>query len=183
MGLRLNVDLDTNLGFTKNAYIRIETCRINKVQAQIEYTTSCWINKKSADKFYRKYLDESMPNAEGIITKEVVFYENTNDTTGKEVSIKNFYKASVAEPVKELVPVYEEKEVEKVIPYVTFDKLGEEIIKEKIVKSIEKVQTKEESKERQKINFKLFDNPFEHAYKDLKNQLSKIFPKDKIEIE
>lgn len=180
MGLRLKLDLDTNLGFTDKAYIRIETCRINKVQAQIEYTTSCWINKDSADKFYRDYLDEKMPNAEGIVTKEVVFYKDLNDTTGTEVSINNFYKASVVESVEELTPIYEEKEIDKVIPYITFDEEGEELLKEKVVKSLEKIKVREELKERQKINYSLFNNPLEHAYKHLKEQLSKTFPEDKI---
>ena len=35
MGLTLKVDLDTSAGSTDQAYIRIETCRINKVQAQV----------------------------------------------------------------------------------------------------------------------------------------------------
>jgi len=183
MGLRLNVDLDTNLGFTDNAYIRIETCRVNKVQAQIEYTTTCWLNKSSADKFYRKYLDEKMPNAEGLLTKELVFYKDSEDAEGTELTIDNFYKAPAVELVVEKVPIYESKEIDKVIPYVSFDENGDEVVIEKTVKSIEEVIVREETKERQKINFELFDNPFKHAYEDLKKQLSKIFPKDKIEIE
>lgn len=180
MGLRLNIDLDTNLGFTNNAYIRIETCRINKVQAQLEYTTTCWINKTSADKFYRKYLDEPMPNAAGILTKEVVFYKDLNDTDGTEVSIENYYKAPVVELVKEKMPIYENKEIEKVIPYVSFDENGDEVITEKTVKAVEKVIVKEEIKEREKINYSLFDKPLEYAYTHLTEQLSKIFPNSKI---
>ena len=88
MGLVLKVDLDTSGGSTKEAYIRIETCRINKVQAQLEFTTTCWINKKAAGKFYRKYLDDPLTNAGGLIKKEVVYYKDENGHWHEFICVK-----------------------------------------------------------------------------------------------
>ena len=180
MGLHINVDLDTNLGPTNEAYIRIETCRINKVLAQLEFTTTCWVDKDSADKFYRTYLDDSFANSNGLLTKEVVYYKNENDKKGTEVVIENYYKVSTVKNVTIEEPVYETKVVTKTVPYVSFDENGEEVIKEKEIETEEKVQVGTNTVEKQLIDYSLMEKPFEFAYKYLKSELTKIFPKSKI---
>lgn len=180
MGLVIKAELDTSRGSTKEAYIRIETCRINKVQAQLEFTTTCWINKKAASKFYRKYLDDSLTNAGGLINKEVVFYKNKDDIEGTEVAIENYYKVPTVVEVSVDKPIYEKKVVEKQVPFISFDENGDEIEKIKTVKREEKVQVDTITKKRKLIDYSLMDKPFEFAYQHLKEELEKKFGKDKI---
>jgi len=180
MGLTIKVDLDTSGGSTKEAYIRIETCRINKVQAQLEFTTTCWVNKKSAGKFYRKYLDDPLSNAGGLIKKEVVYYKNDKDVEGKEVTIENYFKVPTVEEVTVEEPVYETKVVKKQVPYISFDENGDEVEKIKTITKEEQVQVDVKIRKRKLIDYSLMEKPFEFAYKHLKDELSKIFPKSKI---
>lgn len=180
MGLVLKVDLDTSRGSTQEAYIRIETCRINKVQAQLEFTTTCWINKKAAGSFYRKYLDDPLTNAGGLINKEVVYYKDENDIKGTEVSIENFYKVHTVKEITVEEPVYETKVVKKEVPYISFDENGDEVEKVKTVEKEEKVQVDTLVKKRKLIDYSLMEKPFEFAYQYLKDELSKFFPKSKI---
>ena len=180
MGLQLNVDLDTNVGATDKAYLRVETCRINKVQAQIEFTTSVWVNKESADKFYRKYLEDPMSNASGLLTREVVYYKDEKDTNGTEVTIDNYFKVPITRQVEVDVPVYETKKVKKVVPYVSFDENGEEVVKEKTVTKNEEVLVETKKEIKNLIDYSLLENPLAYAYEFLKIELAKHFPADSI---
>lgn len=176
MGLQINVDLDTNLGPTDEAYIRIETCRINKIQAQLEFTTTTWVDKDSADKFYRKYIDDPLTNSNGLLTKEVVYYKNQDDKSGTEVVIENYYKVKTVKTVTVEDPIYDIKITTKTVPYVSFDENGEEVIKEKEIEQEEKVQIGSNKVEKQLIDYTLMEKPFELAYEHLKAELSKTFP-------
>ena len=180
MGLQLNVELDTNLGPTNRAYIRIETCRVNKVLAQIEFTTTCWIDKQAADKFYRTYLDDPMTNSEGILTKEVVYYVTEDDKDGKELVIENYYKVPTVREETVEVPIYETKLVKKLVPYISFDENGEEVEKQKEVEKEEQVQVTTQTVQKQLIDYSLIEKPFELAYSHLKAELSKLFPVESI---
>ena len=180
MGLTIKVDLDTSAGSTDQAYIRIETCRINKVQAQLEYTTTCWVNKKRASKFYRKYLYDPLTNAGGMIKREVVYYSDSEDLDGKEITLDNYFKVSTVNEVTVEEPIYEKQVVVKKVPYVSFDENGDEVEKIKIVEREEDVQVDTISKKRKLIDYSLMEKPFELAYKHLKDELSKHFPEDKI---
>lgn len=180
MGLKINVELDTNLGPTDEAYIRIETCRINKVQAQLEFTTTCWVDKESADKFYRKYIDDSLTNSNGLLTKEVVYYKSKDDKNGTDVVIENYYKVPTTTLVTVEDPIYETQLVKKTVPYVSFDENGEEVIKEKEIETEEKIQVSSRTVQKELIDYSLIERPFELAYKHLTNELSKIFPTESI---
>jgi len=182
MGLRLNVDLDTNRGQTNEAYIRIETVRFNRVQTRIEFTTSCWVNKEAADAFDKKYVDDPLGSSVGLVTKEVVYYEDENDVKGTEVTIENFYTETISREENIEIPIYEEKEVTKLVPYVSFDENGDEVIKEKEVTKKEKVQVDSKTEIKQVVDFSLVDDIFEFTFNALKKHLSKVLPEDKLQI-
>ena len=182
MGLRLNVDLDTNRGQTGEAYIKVETIRFNRVQTRVEFTTSCWVNKEAADAFDKKYVDDPLGSSVGLLTKEVVYYEDENDVKGTEVTIENYYTAEIYREIEVETPIYEEKEVTKLIPYVSFDENGDEVIKEKEVSKIEKVQVDSKKEIKKLVDFSLVDNIFDFAYQSLINELTSFFPKDKLQI-
>lgn len=177
MGLVIKADLDTSKGSTKEAYVRIETCRINKVEAQLEFTTTCWINKRAASKFYRKYLGDPLTNAGGLLNQEVVFYKDENDVEGTEISIKNYYKVPAVEEVVVEQPILEVQEVERKIPFISFDENGDEIEKIKTVKREEKVQVGTKEVKKQLIDYSLMNTPFDFAYKSLQKELEQIFGK------
>lgn len=182
MGLRLNVDLDTNRGQTNEAYIRIETIRFNRVLCRIEFTTSCWINKEAADGFDRKYIGDPLGSSQGILTKEVVYYESEDEVEGKEVEIDNYYTCEIYKEEITENPLYEDQIVTKTIPYVTFDDDGEEVIIEKQVKKMERVQVGIDKQVKKVVDFSIAENMFKFADLALLNELSKIFPKDKLQI-
>lgn len=182
MGLRLNVDLDTNRGQTNEAYVRIETIRFNRVLCRIEYTISCWVNKQAADAFDKKYIDDPLGSSQGILTKEVVYYDDDDDVDGREVVIDNYYTCEIYREEKIETPVYEEQEVVKLVPYVTFDENGEEKIVDKEIKKIEQVQVGVDTVIKKVVDFSLVEDMFDFTHKVLKDELSKIFPEDRIEI-
>jgi len=182
MGLRLNVDLDTNRGQTNEAYIKIETVRFNRVLTRIEYTTSCWVNKQAADAFEKKYVDDPLGSSQGLLTKEVVYYKDENDVEGEEVTIENYYTAEICREESVETPIYEEKEIKKLVPYVSFDENGDEVIKEKEVTKKEKVQVDSKVEIKKLVDFSLIDNIFDFTYQSLVKELSNIFPEDKLEI-
>lgn len=182
MGLRLNVDSDTNRGQTGEAYIKVETVRFNRVQTRVEFTTSCWVNKEAADAFDKKYVDDPLGSSVGLLTKEVVYYKDEKDVEGTEVTIENFYTQQIYREEKVETPIYEDKEVLKLVPYVSFDENGDEVVKEKEVVKTEKVQVDTKTEIKKLVDFSLVNNIFEFTYNALKKELSNIFPEDKIEI-
>lgn len=181
MGLRLNVDLETNRGQTNEAYIKIETIRFNRVNTRVEYTTSCWVNKKAADAFNKKYIDDPLGSSAGILTQEVVYYTGPDDVEGTELTVPNFYTSEIYREVEVTTPIYEEQEVTKTVPYISFDEEGNEVQKEKEVTKVEQVKIDEKVEVKKLFDMKLVENIFEFTYKALKGELSKIFPEDKIE--
>ena len=76
MGLRINVDLETSGGPTQELYVRLDTLNLNKVASKIKYVVSYWIDKDHALRFNRTYLEQVRPGANGIVAREVVYYEN-----------------------------------------------------------------------------------------------------------
>ena len=115
-----------------------------------------------------------------MIKREVVYYSDSEDLDGKEVTLDNYFKVSTVNEVTVEEPVYKKQVVVKEVPYVSFDENGDEVEKIKIVEREEDVQVDTISKKRKLIDYSLMEKPFELAYKHLKDELSKHFPKDKI---
>lgn len=182
MGLRLNVDLDTNRGATNEAYIILETVRFNRVNTRVEFTTSLWINKQAAEAFQKKEVGGELGSSEGMLQREVIYYKNEKDFEGTEITLPNYFMADIYRKKIIKEPIYEEQEVEKEVPYVSFDKEGNEVIKKKKVKKIEKVKVGENKIEKKLFDTKVVENIFEYTYKQLKQQLKQYFPANKLEI-
>lgn len=176
MGLTIKSDLDTSRGSSQEVYIRIESCRVNKVLGEMEFTTTLWVSENSAKNFYKTYVDDSIGNAEGIIKQEVVYYTDENDIDGVEVKIPNHFKIGFTKEVITEEPIYEVKLVKKKIPYISFDKEGNEIEKVKIVSKEENVQVGTNKTSRLKIDYDQVDRPFVFAYNHIKKELKKLLP-------
>ena len=180
MGFKLNIDLETGSGPTQEAYVRIDNYRFNKVTSEIILTTTTWLNIEKAHAFNRTYLEESLKNAEGLVSADVLYYP-TPDSEGEEVSIPIVYKAPVAIREEVEFPIYEEQETIEEVPYVSFDENGDEITKYKDEIAVKKVLVDSHKEIREVIKPELLTNLYEFAYEVIKNKLAELFPEDKIE--
>ena len=180
MGFRLNVDLETGSGPTQEAYIRIDNYRFNKVTSELVLTTTTWLNKDKAASFNRKYLDESLKNAEGLGSANVLYYEDP-ESEGVEVTIPILYKTSLAELEEIEFPTFEKKEVIEQVPYVSFDSNGDEITKYRDELVTKEVQTGSYKEKKEVINISVLNNLYDYAYGVVKKKLAEVFPIDKIE--
>ncbi len=180
MGFRLNVDLETGSGPTQEAYIRIDNYRFNKVTSEIVLTTTTWLNKDKASSFNRKYLDEDLKNAEGLVAANVLYYDNP-ESEGVDVTIPILFKASLAETKEIEFPTFEKKEVIEQIPFVSFDSNGDEITKYRDELVTKEVQTGSYKEKKEVINIEVLNNLYEFSYNVVKNKLAELFPIDKIE--
>jgi hypothetical protein len=180
MGFRLNVDLETSSGPTQEAYIRIDNYRFNKVTSELILTTTAWLSEEKAHSFNRRYLEEPLKNAVGLIGSDVLYYPD-HTQEGQELHIPNIFRAKVA--VVEEVEFNTYREVEKLVqvPYVSFDFNGEEVTKYKDEIVIEKEIESSYTEKRSIINPEVLSNLYEYSYKVVKEQLKDLLPEEAIE--
>jgi|TARA_R110000744_G_scaffold238515_1_gene356020 hypothetical protein len=179
MGFILEVDLETSSGPTEEAYVRIDNYRFNKVTSELNITTTTWLDINKAHEFNREYLEDDLKNAQGLIGSKIIYYKDKDDE-GEEINIPNQFKSSVTEEVKVVIPHYEEKEVLKSKPYISFDKNGNEVTKYKDVIETEKFKVNETVEIKKKVNNEALTNMFEYSYNVLRSELEKMFPANKI---
>jgi len=176
MGLTIKSDLDTSKGASNGVYIRIDTCRINKVQGEMVFAASLWLDENSSKGFYREYIEDSIGKSEGMIKAEVVYYKDEEDYEGTEVKLPNHFRITFTE--KEIIkkPIYETKLVEVDVPYISFDAEGNEVEKVKKVEKEHKVVVREEEVVKNKIDYSVVDRPIVYAYNYMKKELEKLLP-------
>ena len=116
-----------------------------------------------------------------MITNKVIDY--SSDKNGREVVIDNLYKFQMSKILEVDEPIYEEKEVSKEHPYISFDEEGNEITLYRTVTSKEKVQVDSIKKNKEVVDHTFLDNLKQNCYSYLKKELSKVFPEDNIKIE
>ena len=95
MGLQLNVDLECIAGPTKEAYVRIDTYRVDKVSSKLKFSVTYWLSAKHAQDFNRTYLEDSLNQARGILSNKAVYYP-TPDSDGIEVELPTFSQLDMA---------------------------------------------------------------------------------------
>jgi hypothetical protein len=66
MGLRLQVDLETNRGPTNKLFVRIDSWKVNMTLGEVKFTTTSWLDKSYGEKFLRKYAADSLKPAVGL---------------------------------------------------------------------------------------------------------------------
>ena len=180
MGLRINVDLETSGGPTQDLYVRLDTLNLNKVASKIKYVVSYWIDKDHALRFNRTYLEQPRPGANGILAREVVYYEN-EESDGTELTLPLAFEAYPVSKQVISLPVFEMKPTVVEVPYVSFDENGDEVTKYRKIEEEKRVEVGTKEEERHIIdNTKLF-NIQETCYEDLRIKLTEFFPEDSIE--
>lgn len=181
MGFKLNVDLETSSGPTHEAYIRIDNYRFNKVTSEVVVTTTCWLDITKAHSFNRKTIQEPLKNAVGLVASKVLYYDNEK-SQGVEVTIPNLFKGFIVEKQEVVIPKYEVRQVNKKVPYISFDEMGEEITLTRTITETEEVRVGEDIEVKEVINPELLSDLYGFSYKIVKEKLKEIFPEDKIEI-
>ena len=180
MGLLLNVDLETSLGPTQEAYVSIEGIRANRASGKIMFTTTTWIDREAASNFYKDYYEDGGNNAVGMIASKVLYFKNT-DGQGVELNIPNFYEIPMGTIQTIEKPVYGYKEISKEVPYISFDEEGNELTLYKTVTDKEKVQVGTEKIKRTVLDKSIMDNLASYCYKHLTEKMKDLFSSEKIE--
>ena len=181
MGFKINVDLETSEGPSHEVYVRIESLTYNKVTNEVSLQLTYWLDQSYALAFNRAYLDEEPKNAIGLIQERLLYFED-NDSEGKEILLPHFFKASVSTTKEIEVPIFEEKEVKKEVPYTSFDEEGDEITLYRTVSVKDKVKVGTKVEVKEVVDTSLLDNMFGFVYNKVKEELIKWFPEKTIEI-
>lgn len=179
MGFILDVDLETSEGPSHEVYVRIESFTFNKVTSMIQFQITYWQDRDHAIRFNRTYMSEQKKSAIGLIQERVIYFSDEN-SEGEEYMLPHHMKVPVVRSEKVEVPIIEEVEVEKEVPYVSFDENGDEITKYRKVIKLEQKQTGSEEKAQEVIDITLLKDTFGFCYDKIKEELSNFFPAEKI---
>lgn len=180
MGLVIEADIETNQGPTKELYIRIDSYKVNRTVGQITFTTTSWLTKRYADRFLRTYTEEEFKPALGLISADIVLYDDKDNKEGIELKIENLYKPSMIVEKEVEFDIYEQKSITKELPYTSFDDNGDEITLYKTIKVEEKVKTGVEKVMKEVFDYSVIDNLGQFCYEHLKKELEKYFPSTSI---
>lgn len=181
MGFRLNVDLETSSGPSQEVYVRIESLVVNRVTAKARFQITYWLDQDHAIKTNRQYVEEEVKPLAGLIQERVLYYEN-EDSDGEEILLPHMLEEDMATEQQVEVPIFEEQEIKKEVPYTSFDENGDEITLYRTVTSKQNVKVGSTLETRKVIDITLAENIFEFGYSRVKKMLESKFPNNKIEI-
>jgi len=181
MGFVLNVDLETSEGPSQEVYVRIESLTYNKTTSEIRFQISYWQNRDKAIRFNRTYLQEEKNNAVGLIQEGVIYFKDEK-SDGVQITFNQHMKVYTVVEEEVEIPIYENKQITKEVPYVSFDDNGDELILYRTVNLEEQVQTGTSKKVEQVISGGVLDDTFGFCYGKIYEELLRYFPKDKIQI-
>jgi hypothetical protein len=179
MGLRLQVDLETNRGPTNKLFVRIDSWKVNMTLGEVKFTTTSWLDKSYGEKFLGKYAADSLKPAVGLVGGKVIYYSKPS-SEGKEIVIDNLYVAPMIVEKEVEEDITEKQTVNKEVPYVSFDENGDEVTLYRTVEVTEDIVTGTKTELKSVIDYTIVDRLQEFSYDYLVKQLSKVFPKSKI---
>jgi len=175
MGLLIKADLETSAGSTENAYARIDTYRVDKVSSRVGFAITYWKNEKAAHKFNREYLEDKLKNATGLFANKVVLY-NSDSPDGDEIDLPTFLRINLTRKEEVEIPIIENVQEERSIPYVSFNENGDEVTKYRtVVENVEK-QVGTEVKVKEIIDNNLISDLPKLCYDYLKQEIIKALP-------
>tara|TARA_B110000503_G_C7172509_1_gene425040 strand:- start:11061 stop:11609 length:549 start_codon:yes stop_codon:yes gene_type:complete len=181
MGFVLNVDLETSEGPSQEVYVRIESLTYNKATSEVRFQITYWQNRDKAIRFNRTYLQEEKNNAVGLIQEGVIYFKDEK-SDGVQITFNQYMKVYTVVEEEVEIPIYENKQITKEVPYVSFDDNGDELILYRTVNLEEQVQIGTSKKVEQVISGGILDNIFGFCYDKIYEELLRYFPKDKIQI-
>ena len=179
MGIIIKADLDTNNGSTTKAYASIRTFTVNRERYHISYNVQYFLNKNLVQK--PAYIGEDIDygNISPFFSPyNIVFYKGKGKF--EELNLIQNKNLILGKSKTISIPIYEEVEKVKEVPFITFDQDGNEveIVRHQKVKVKEKVGSEKVKKEI--IDESLIENPLKACYEDLEKELIKVFGKKNI---
>lgn len=179
MGFVLDVDLETSEGPSHEVYVRVESFTFNKVTSLVQFQITYWQDRDHAIRFNRATLDEPVRNANGLVQERVLYFKD-EASDGEEILFPHHMKVPLTVNTEIEVPNYEMKQVEKEVPYVSFDENGDEVTKYRTVVKEEKVKVGTTVEVKERIDHSLLGNIIGFIYDKIKDKLSEYIPADKI---
>lgn len=179
MGFILDVDLETSSGPTHEMYVRIESIIVNRVTSKARFQLTYWVDYDHALSTNRTYIEEELRSLQGLVQERILYYEN-EDSDGNEILLPNLLDEDLAEETEVEIPVFENRDISKEVPYTSFDENGDEVTLYRTVTSLERVKVGTKLEKRRVINVELASNIFEFGYSRVKKMLENYFPADKI---
>ena len=165
------MDLDTNLGSSKEVYFRIENINLNRTIGKVGVAVTYWINQDYSENF--KHSLDRVPK--GQISDLVVFYEDEN-SMGEEINLPTFFEFYLTKPLTVKIPIYEIKEIPEEVPYVSFDQLGRKITKYRTIQRKEKIQIGEKTDITQVLDPDIENSLVSWCYGQVKAKLADYVP-------
>lgn len=179
MGVVLKADLDTDLGSSKNIYIRIENINLNRTLGRVKVAVTYWIDQEYSNNF--KHSKDRHPK--GSISNKIILYgeQEGEDNLGTEIDLPTYFEFDLSKPQKVMHPIYETKEVTEEVPYVSFDELGRRKTNYRTVthRIREKVGEKEDIT--QVLDFDIEKTLISWCYGQIKAQLGNYVPVELLE--
>lgn len=176
MGLKLKLDLETNLGPSKEVYSRIENINLNRTFGKVKVALTYWIDQESSKE--EKHSQDRDPKNQ--IGTKVVYYRKLGDL-GTEIDLPVVFEFDMNKPVKSMVPIYEEKKYTSEVPYVSFDSRGRRQTKYRTQEFTEMVKVGEREDIRQVLDLSIESNLVSWCYGQVTAKLGEIFPVESIE--
>lgn len=176
MGVLLKADLDTNLGSTKEIYIRIENINLNRTFGRVKVAVTYWIDQDHSEVF--KHSEDRHPV--GQISNTIVLYDEEN-SLGEEVELPTVFEFDLKKPEKIKIPIYETREVAEEVPYIRFDDLGRKQTAFRTVKHNVKEKIGEKEDITQVLDFDIEKTLIAWCYGQIKAQLGKSVPIELLE--
>lgn len=177
MGFTIQADLETSRGKSKEVYLRIQSLNFNRSTMEVRTHITYWENKIYAGKADWKVVTDPKPKLVGLLQEKFILYHNK---TEKEVVLPHNLTLPITETKIVEMPVYETVVEEVEIPYVSFNKLGEEITKTKIHKKETQVEIRKEEKQITSYNYSALSNIFEFCYLEIEKIITELIPEAKI---
>ena len=180
MGIRLQVDLETNRGPTNELYIRIDHIKINRTVAKVVFSTTLWLNKELADNTLKRLADDPIKPSVGLVNPKVIYYPN-KQSEGLDAEFDDLYEIPLVVDKDIEKDIFETIKVNKEVPYVSFDENGDEITLYRTVEQEEKKKIGTEIIKEKIVDYTVLNNIEEFCYNHVVKVLSEVLPNDKIE--
>lgn len=92
MGIRIALDLDTDLGNSREVYVKIETLNINRVTNTLGIGVTLWLLKKYSDKARKG--DSILPFGQ-ICSTVILYREGSDDPLGEQIELPTYIECEL----------------------------------------------------------------------------------------
>lgn len=181
MGIEVLADLETNRGPTNKLYIRIDSFKVNMTINEVKFTTTSWLDKSYGDQFLRQFYTDDLKPAIGLTNGKYIYYPDQK-SEGIDIELENLFVVPMYKEVEVETPVFEIQKTAKEVPYVSFDKNGDEVTLYRTVEVEEKVEVDKKKEVKQLVDYNIVNDLGNYCYKQLAKILAEVFGDDNIKL-